>query len=463
MVEEYIDQWANELEAHDSNSICDVAQGPVWKKLFSSDYKGSGLCLGLSLFIDWFNPLKNKLAGRQLSMGIISLNCLNLPPRLRYQTRYTCLAGIIPSPNQPTMITINNILTPLVNELYELNKGLTILTPKYPHGRKVVVKLVTLVGDIVAVHKVAGFKSHSATKFCSWCEINASDRHKLKLGRPRKGRNVLEAAHHWKDMKSAFSREKVAMQTGVRWSELNRLPYWDPVCNIALGVMHNWFEGVLQHHFISRWGFDSKILNTYENSEASEPLQQLQEEDTRMSIDEELTLESDDENSGFLSEDLKKRIRDQICEVIVPKGVTRIPPLVGKSQIGKLKASEWNCLFSVYLPMVFTEVLWGIAVNDQTGKSFDLLLNFGSLVQCTNIVGAKVVENNYPQRFSESYSTYQHTSSKIFPKCRNVPNHHYAMHIPEQLKNWGPPMGISEFAGERLVGEIQNLKCNFLP
>ncbi|MBW0578822.1 hypothetical protein O181_118537 [Austropuccinia psidii MF-1] len=165
MVEDYIDQWENELEAQYSNSICDVAQGPVWKKLFSSDYKGSRLYLGLSLFIDWFNPLKNKLTGQQLSKGIISLNCLNLPPRLQYQTRYTCLAGIIPSPNQPTMTTIKKIITPLVNELSELNKGLTILTPKYPLGQNVVVTLVTLVGNIVAVHKVAGFKLHSALSF----------------------------------------------------------------------------------------------------------------------------------------------------------------------------------------------------------------------------------------------------------------------------------------------------------
>ncbi|MBW0496357.1 hypothetical protein O181_036072 [Austropuccinia psidii MF-1] len=197
-------------------------------------------------------------------------------------------------------------------------------------------------------------------------------------------------------MNSAFSQEKVAMRTEFCWSELNNLPYWDP--------------GVLQHHFISRWGFSSKISDTYDNSEALEPLQQLQEEDSRMSIDEELILESGDENLGFLSEDLKKRIQDCIYKVIVPKGVTCIPPLVGKSQIWKLKASEWNCLFSVHLPMVFTEILWEIAVNDQTGKLFSFLLNFGLLVQCTNIVGAKIVENNYPERFSESNSTHHHRS-----------------------------------------------------
>ncbi|MBW0510141.1 hypothetical protein O181_049856 [Austropuccinia psidii MF-1] len=97
-------------------------------------------------------------------------------------------------------------------------------------------------------------------------------------------------------MKSAFSQEKVAMQTEVLWSELNCLPYWDPVVNIALDVMHNWFKGVLEHHFLRRWGFNSKISDTYDNSEALEPLQQLQEEDTIMSIHKELTLESDDYN-----------------------------------------------------------------------------------------------------------------------------------------------------------------------
>ncbi|MBW0509438.1 hypothetical protein O181_049153 [Austropuccinia psidii MF-1] len=92
-----------------------------------------------------------------------------------------------------------------------------------------------------------------------------------------------------------------------------------------------------------------------------------------------------------------------------------------------------------------------------------MLLHFGELVQCTNIVGAKAVKQEDSTRFAENYDTYQKTSLKLFPQCRHVPNHHYAMHIPDQLKFWGPPMGISEFSGERLIGELQNLKCNFLP
>ncbi|MBW0566263.1 hypothetical protein O181_105978 [Austropuccinia psidii MF-1] len=36
------------------------------------------------------------------------------------------------------------------------------------------------------------------------------------------------------------------------------------------------------------------------------------------------------------------------------------------------------------------------------------------------------------------------------------------MHLPDHLDWWGPPMGVSEFAGERLVGILQNIKNNHL-
>ncbi|MBW0540551.1 hypothetical protein O181_080266 [Austropuccinia psidii MF-1] len=305
------------------------------------------------------------------------------------------------------MITINNVSIPLVNELYKLNRGIIIPKSKYPCGWKITVKLATLVGDIVAAHKAAGFKSHLATKFCSWCDLNASYCHKMALGRPQTGRKVLDAAGSWKDTPSKFSQEKLAIRTGICWLELNRLPYWDPVVNVTLGVMHNWFEGALQHHFISQWGFNYiNISQEHDNLEASKTFQGSSGEDSKMSIDKEIN----NEDSGYLTEDIKRSIQEQICKVIVPKGVTRIPPLVGKSQIGKLKASEWNSLASIYLPMVFVEIIWGIAISNYTPNFFDMFLNFIALVQCTNIVGAKAVKQENSTRFAENYNTYQKTS-----------------------------------------------------
>ncbi|MBW0489835.1 hypothetical protein O181_029550 [Austropuccinia psidii MF-1] len=107
------------------------------------------------------------------------------------------------------------MLRPIIDEIYELNNGLTIPTPEYPHGQKVAVKVVTLVGDIVAAHKAEGFKSNSANKLCSWFEVNVSTQQKLKLERSCTGRKFLEATKHWKDTLSKVSQEKVAIRTGV--------------------------------------------------------------------------------------------------------------------------------------------------------------------------------------------------------------------------------------------------------
>ena len=44
-----------------------------------------------SLGVDFFNPLLNKQSGKKVSMGIISLVCLNLPPNIHYKSEHVCL------------------------------------------------------------------------------------------------------------------------------------------------------------------------------------------------------------------------------------------------------------------------------------------------------------------------------------------------------------------------------------
>ncbi|MBW0579031.1 hypothetical protein O181_118746, partial [Austropuccinia psidii MF-1] len=91
-----------------------------------------------------------------------------------------------------------------------------------------------------------------------------------------------------------------------------------------------------------------------------------------------------------------------------------------------------------------------------------LLINISALIQCTQIVGARSITQEDGQLFRQAYDTYQNTSTLLFPNVRANPNHHYAMHIPEQLSRWGPLNGISEYGGERLVGILQKLKTNTL-
>ncbi|MBW0520715.1 hypothetical protein O181_060430 [Austropuccinia psidii MF-1] len=173
------------------------------------------------------------------------------------------------------MVTMNNVLKPLVNELIELNKTIRIQTYQEPEGQNVRVKLQALLGDVVATHKVAGFTSHSRCKFCSWCEVVKADIAKMEIRNPQDENSTKELSMRWHDEQQKTQQKLLVRKMGLRWSELNQLSYWDAVRCVVLGILHNWYEGVLQHHFRSWWGINGlqenvlKGLTDTETTDAS--------------------------------------------------------------------------------------------------------------------------------------------------------------------------------------------------
>jgi hypothetical protein len=55
-------------------------------------------------------------------------------------------------------------------------------------------------------------------------------------------------AEDWLEAPSKSARARVFASTGVRWSELLRLPYWDPTRAVVVDGMHNLFLGLVQFH-----------------------------------------------------------------------------------------------------------------------------------------------------------------------------------------------------------------------
>lgn len=49
---------------------------------------------------------------------------------------------------------------------------------------------------------------------------------------------------------------------------------------------------------------------------------------------------------------------------------------------------------------------------------------------------------------------------EIFQNVTIRPNHHYALHIPNQIRQWGPLHAVAEFAGEKLIGVLQKIQRN---
>lgn len=70
------------------------------------------------------------------------------------------------------------------------------------------------------------------------------------------GKSAMTTARAERTRRPQEERKRIFKEIGVRWSELNHLPYWDPVLRIVIDGMHNIFLGVTQFHFRKVIGMD---------------------------------------------------------------------------------------------------------------------------------------------------------------------------------------------------------------
>lgn len=235
--------------------------GPDKRTLYSVQKSGE-VHLVFSLFMDWFNPFSNKKGGKSHSIGAVYLACLNLPPDVRYRPENIYLAGIILGPNEPSLHELNHFLRPLVDELIKLwYEGVYLnRTASSRFGRLVRAAIIPLVCDLPALRKTAGFAGHSSAHFCSFCRLKKQDMNNTDRSTwpsPLSWNDHLTHAGQWRDGDSA-RRNAIFETWGVHWSELLRLPYWDPTRFAVIDTMHNLFLGELKHHCVEVWGIDVK-------------------------------------------------------------------------------------------------------------------------------------------------------------------------------------------------------------
>jgi hypothetical protein len=454
--------------------------------------------------------------GKVVSCGAILLYCLNLPLSIRFLTENTFVVGMTPAPHTPTVWTISHILDSVQSMIMEFDlPGKILPTYRYPlNGVAVAARIIPLLADLQAIRKVAGYVSHSARLFCSFCKCPKDNIEDLVYQRweMRQGREVRAQAEKWRDLVTVTEKESWTRETGVRWTPLHNMPYWDPVKHVLLGFMHNFLEGVLQHQLRVLWGIgrtkaalkeiaeleDDDTVPNLDTSDVSdnsdwqgsqhgsasgltdELVDMVVDQDTDMDIDdtdiddpsetpppppESITLslddESDDEDTtptpdnifNFTTEELEM-IRSCIRDVQLPTWVQRPPANLGELSHGKLKAHELLVLFSVIFPLIIPKLWWG---GDEREKQ--LLQSFCDLVSSTNIIAAYSVTNAEADEYTERYIKYRASIQRLYG-FHSRPNHHYAMHNGDLLKFWGPLSLLSEFPGERMNGDMGKIKTN---
>ena len=65
----------------------------------------------------------------------------------------------------------------------------------------------------------------------------------------------------WKAANTPAERQRIFEETGVRWSELLRLPYWDPIMFTVIDTMHNHYLGLLKTHCRDIWGMSIDVAD----------------------------------------------------------------------------------------------------------------------------------------------------------------------------------------------------------
>ncbi|KAI7961274.1 hypothetical protein MJO28_001763 [Puccinia striiformis f. sp. tritici] len=116
--------------------------------------------------------------------------------------------------------------------------------------------MLPLIADLPALRKVAGFASHSATLFCSFCKLPRSkiDIVDPQQFPPRQHEDHIEWARKWLDSPDRTCKTAIVKEQGVRYSPLNELPYWKPLEHSSIDVMHALSLGVMKDHSLSYLG-----------------------------------------------------------------------------------------------------------------------------------------------------------------------------------------------------------------
>ena len=249
--------WANRNVGE--GILCDIYDGKIWKKFsndgiimdnasdeqkfFNKDHADDHL--GIMINVDWFQPFERTV----YSSGVIYGAICNLPRELRFKPENILILGLMPGPSEPSLHKINHYLAPIVDQFRSFWEGVTLdRTFEHSSGRLIKCAVIACCCDIPAARKLCGH--YSANVSCHRCIKVARNRNFSGIDNinawliAKDPNEHLEVALEWRRCKSNEARKKHAKEIHARWSEMLRLPYFDPIRFLPVDPMHNLFIGI---------------------------------------------------------------------------------------------------------------------------------------------------------------------------------------------------------------------------
>ena len=400
------------VQREGDNIYSDIYDGKVWKTFpfdgnpfFTSETATTNL--GLLFNLDWFQPFTYT----QHSTGAIYASICNLPRSERNKPENIIYFGFLPGPKEVEVERINHYLAPIVDELLELWRGWRVpKTYQCPDGLEIKVALIIGSSDTPATRKLFG--QGAAAMKCNRCEKRSTysgDYKKTHYGGMQDyeistAESHRKYAHEWLQCNSKNSRDNHFKEHGVRWSELLRLPYMDPIRFAAVDPMHCLFLGV------AKWIIKSIFIN-----------------------------------QGKLSMEQLRVAQRRMDNVELPSDIGRIPPkiAIGNDGFSKLTADQWKTFIMIYS----TNVLWDML--DYNDRKI-----LGHFVRACNLLTARFITDDDLKEAQERLKDMAHLIENTYGPEFITSNIHLALHIPDCCRDYGPIYSYWLFPFERLNGYI---------
>jgi hypothetical protein len=405
--------WANRTGFN--NILTDIYDGQVWKtfketsdrnspNFFHPDVADSNL--GLMLNLDWFQPYD----GTVHSTGVIYAAICNLPRDIRFRRENMLILGILPGPNEVQLHKINHYLAPIVDELASLWSGITLnRTYEHSEGKIIRAALILVSCDIPAARKICGHVS--ALVSCHRCKKKANyenGQHNFagmndldEWNVPRDLAQHREDALGWRRCNSDAARKRFVKETGVRWSELLRLPYFDPIRFLTVDPMHCLFLGIAKW-IVKRIWVDEKILTP----------------------------------------EVLKKIQRNMNQFHVPADLGRIPRKIDCGEgFSNFTADQWRNFITIYA----TVLLWEhLPIPDRKILTYFVRV-------CSTLV-CRILEIDSIREANEKLIEIVKLIEENYGRDKISPNLHLSLHLRECSQDFGPLYTFWCFSFERMNG-----------
>lgn len=410
---ELCEEWRNRRVSGDT--YADVMDGNVWETFLN--YKGRDFLnlantYGLMLNCDWFQPFKRRT---DCSIGVLYLAVMNLPRSQRFKRENIILLGIIPGLKKEPL-SLTHFLTPAVDELLSLWKGVKVDAYNEPEPVTIRAALLCCASDIPAARKLCGFLGHQANRGCSHCYKffpgGFGEKRDYSGFEDRDSWPLRTDAQHRRDAikttkcKTKTKRKKMESSLGSRYTELLRLPYYGSVTMCIIDPMHNLFLGTAKKLF-------------------------------KIWIDKELLSKKD-----------LNAIESRIEVMNATSDLGRLPSKIATS-CGGFTASQWQN-WILYYAMYCTE---GILPEEH----LNCLQTF--VIACRLLCKTSISKTDLFLA-DRKLLDFAIKFERLYGKEAVTPNIHLHMHLKSCIENYGSVFGFWCFSFERYNGLLGNFHTN---